>query len=130
MKFIASRNASLNTFTSFTMWSLGVTTMFARGLRFFIFQLTYAMHGAVFLLHGSRSMFSAGNSGNCSRTRFSYILDVTTHVFSMGQRPENLSNVICSNDRPTPSTSRNCFGRSALLMGQKRLPMPPAIITK
>ena len=32
-------------------------------------------------------------------------------------------------DIPLPRTSTNCFGYSGVLIGQKRLPMPPAMIT-
>lgn len=40
VNFIADRITRWNSRTSITMWSLGVTTMLAFGLRAFIFQLT------------------------------------------------------------------------------------------
>ena len=41
----------------------------------------------------------------------------------------NRSNVICNNDCPVPSTSKNCLGLICLLKGQNLVPEPPAIIT-
>ena len=34
------------------------------------------------------------------------------------------------NDLPVPRMSKNCFGQLCRLIGQKRVPMPPAIITQ
>jgi Na+-transporting NADH:ubiquinone oxidoreductase subunit NqrB len=67
--------------------------------------------------------------GNCSLTNGAYFSDVSTHIFSTGQIPEKRSTVSCNNDLPQPKTSINCLGQSDVLIGQKRLPTPPAIIT-
>src|SRR5574344_401278 len=124
--FITLRNSAVLV----TIWSLGVTTMLALGSCDFIFQLTYAMHGAVFLLQGSHRILPAGKSGSCSLTMLTYALLVTIHTFSGLHIPLNLSTVSCSSDFPTPSTSINCLGFSTVLMGQNRLPTPPAIMTR
>jgi len=57
------------------------------------------------------------------------MLLVTTYMFSEGQIFDNLSNVCCISVFPVPKTSINCFGCFVLLIGQNRLPIPPAIIT-
>ena len=44
--------------------------------------------------------------------------------------PLKRSTVSCIRLLPHPVTSMNCLGHSGVLMGQKRLPMPPAMIRK
>ena len=88
------------------------------------------MQGAVFLLHGSQRMFCLGMSGNCLATMAAYFSLVTTHTFSAGTNWPKRSTVNCNSVLPVPSTSINCFGFSAVLMGQKRLPTPPAMMTR
>ena len=88
------------------------------------------MHGAVFLRVGSNKICSEFNSGSCSFTKSAYRSLVTTSMFSVGITCLNRSNVCCNNERPVPKKSRNCFGRVLRLKGQKRLPIPPPMITQ
>ena len=119
-----------NSGTLTTIWSLGVTTMLALGSTDFIFQLTYAMQGAVLRRHGSRRTLPTGMSGSCSYTLSAYLADVTTHTFSTGTMPPKRSYVNCRSVLPHPITSTNCLGLSCVLMGQKRVPAPSAMMTK
>ena len=59
-----------------------------------------------------------------------YFSFVTTQMFEGETRLPKRSTVSCNRVFPTPSTSINCFGFSEVLIGQKRLPTPPAIMTK
>lgn len=120
----------LNSCTSVTTWSLGVTMTLAPGHSFLIRQLTYAIQGAVLRLHGSSKMWLGSISGNCSATKLWYFLLVTIHTFDGGHTVANLSSVSCNNERPVPSTSINCFGFSSVLIGQNLLPTPPAMMTR
>ncbi len=47
----------------------------------------------------------------------------------MGHMPLKRSTVIWISVLPQPRISMNCLGRPGVLRGQKRLPIPPAIIT-
>ena len=87
------------------------------------------MQGAVSLLNGSCSIFSSGIPGRSSFTIEVNRRLVTTKVLSRGTRFANLSTVFCKKDFSVPATCRNCFGRETVLIGQKRVPFPPAIIT-
>ena len=49
-------------------------------------------------------------------------------IFSRSQFFETL--VMRINDLPVPRISRNCLGLDWRLLGQKRLPMPPAMMTQ
>jgi hypothetical protein len=51
-------------------------------------------------------------------------------MFSTEQIGKILSKVILIRVLPIPSMSWNCFGLSAVLIGQNLLPIPPAIITQ
>lgn len=42
----------------------------------------------------------------------------------------NRSNVCWSSERPVPKKSRNCLGSVLRLNGQKRLPIPPPMMTQ
>ena len=55
---------------------------------------------------------------------------VTTRKFSTGTMAAKRSKVERMNDFPVPRMSRNCLGLTCRLMGQKRVPMPPAMITQ
>ena len=88
------------------------------------------MQGAVFLRVGSSRICSDLSSGSCSFTRSAYKSFVTTSIFSMGITCLKRSKVCCSKERPVPKKSRNCFGSVLRLNGQKRLPIPPPIITQ
>ena len=88
------------------------------------------MHGAVLRRQGSNKILDSSSSGSCSFTNDKYLRLVTTQIFSFGHIPLNLSIVNCIKVRPTPNTSINCLGTSAVLIGQNLLPTPPAIITK
>ena len=55
---------------------------------------------------------------------------VTMYMFFTGTTCEKRSNVSCNSERPVPKKSRNCLGRPLRLKGQKRLPMPPAMMTQ
>ena len=88
------------------------------------------MHGAVFLMQGSDNTCSSGTCGSCAITVSLYRLEVTTHTFSMGITSEKRSTVNCSRLFPTPKTSMNCLGISGVLIGQRRLPTPPAMTIK
>ena len=59
-----------------------------------------------------------------------YMIFVTINIFSIGTIGRKRSTVICSKLLPVPKKSKNCFGFSSLLYGQKRLPTPPAMITQ
>ena len=74
-------------------------------------------------------MFSSGMFGICCLTIAAYLSLVTTHMFSTGHIVRNLSTVNCISVFPTPRMSINCLGYSGVEIGQKRLPMPPAMIT-
>ena len=125
----ASRTMRLNSSTSRTSASDGVTTILAEGSFCLIFQQAYAMHGAVLRAHGSAMIFSTGISGSCSLTICTYGSLVTTQKLLIGQMTENLSTVIWIIVLPQPITSMNCLGYSGVLIGQNLLPIPPAIIT-
>lgn len=77
---------------------------------------------------GSARILSTGMSGICSLTMLMYFSLVTTHMFSTEQMGFKRSTVSWMSERPTPITSMNCLGWSGVDMGQKRLPMPPAIM--
>ena len=87
------------------------------------------MQGAVLRRQGSLSIFSSGTIGSCCLTIGAYFSEVSTHIFSTGHIPEKRSTVNCNSVLPQPSTSMNCLGQSDVLIGQIRLPTPPAIIT-
>ena len=88
------------------------------------------MQGAVFLRVGSSRICSGLSSGSCSFTRSAYKSFVTISIFSMGITCLKRSKVCCSKERPVLKKSRNCFGSVLRLNGQKRLPIPPPIITQ
>ena len=119
----------LNSTGSITTASDGVTTTFAAGSSCRMDQQAQAMQGAVFRAAGSARMCDEGMSGSWSWTISTYASLVTTQKFSFGQRPLKRSTVSWIKVRPQPRMSMNCLGRAGVLRGQKRLPMPPAIIT-
>ena len=111
-------------------WSEGATTMVASGFMWRILVAAYAMQGAVLRLYGSARMFSGGRPGRCLRTMSTYADEVTTMIFCSGTIFRNRSYVSWMKLLPIPRMSRNCLGMEFLLIGQKRLPTPPAIITQ
>jgi len=54
---------------------------------------------------------------------------VTTYMRSAGTMGSSRSAVIWMRVRPRSRMSRNCFGRPERLIGQKREPTPPAMMT-
>ena len=80
-------------------------------------------------MHGSDNICSASISGNCSFTMSVYFREVTTQILRTSIELRKRSTVNCNRLFPIPSISRNCLGYSGVLIGQKRLPIPPAIIT-
>ena len=51
-------------------------------------------------------------------------------MFSVGMIFLKRSKVCCSKERPVPKKSRNCLGCVLRLNGQKRLPIPPPMMTQ
>jgi hypothetical protein len=86
------------------------------------------MQGAVFLPSGSMMMFSCGIRGTCLISSSAWLSPVTIRIFSSEIRGAILS--IVSWIRVIGETiSRRCLGILSLLFGQKRVPLPPAMIT-
>ena len=87
-----------------------------------------AAAGAVSRRQGSPTTFSGGSIGSASRVKATKRPAVTTNVRSGGISPARRSTAWRMSARP-PKRSRNCFGRSGVESGQKRSPLPPAMMT-
>lgn len=86
------------------------------------------MAGAVFRDSGSRISLSFVISGSCSRTRGAAFLVVETKIFSTGttcETREKVSWIMVSSD----VKAWNCLGFSLRERGQRRVPVPPAMMT-
>src|SRR5690606_25631057 len=71
---------------------------------------------------------AGGSSGSCSRTSGTKRSLVRTSTRSAGRSRRSRSKVCWSMVR-SPKSLRNCLGRFGVLNGQKRVPLPPAMIT-
>ncbi len=85
------------------------------------------MQGAVSRLQGSPTIASAGNSGSCSAIRSTNRSLVITNRRGGGTSSPSRS-AVARNMLVWPTSVNNCFGKSARLAGQKRVPDPPAMI--
>src|SRR5437763_1858946 len=83
------------------------------------------MAAAVSRLAGSAKMFSFGKFPSNFRTAHSCSVFVRIRVRSGGMSPSSRAKVSSSNVLVETRLS-NCFGRTRLLNGQKRSPLPPA----
>ena len=83
---------------------------------------------AVSRLAGSAMMFSAGSSPcSASRVPSSWATLVSTKTFARGTTPSSRRTVSSTRVRSEKSLSR-CFGVRCRLIGQKRSPLPPAMM--
>ncbi len=86
------------------------------------------MHGAVFFPSGSARKFFRGNALNSLRTAFNCSATVTISVRSLPPS-ESTRSAVSSRRVLGPKSLSSCFGLRERLSGQKRVPLPPAMMT-
>ena len=84
--------------------------------------------GAVLRAAGSAMICEGGTRGKALRTSRKIGAPVKTNV-RLGGMIRAMRSSVCSRRVFGPWRRSNCFGRRRRLSGQKRVPLPPAIIT-
>ena len=97
-------------------------------------QFMAAFYNKIHFSSGLYSFLMSGTCQTCSTSGESSIPNFSrtdeTILFSNAMIFLKRSNVSWSKERPVPKKSRNCLGSVLRLKGQKRLPMPPPIMTQ
>jgi hypothetical protein len=109
-------------------WSAGITIIVPSGSFRATIDAARPTHGAVSRGQGSATTFSAGSPGTCARTALAWSAPVTIRVRSGGTSGA-IRATVCWSIVASPKRRSNCLGRSRRLLGQNRVPLPPAITT-
>ena len=76
---------------------------------------------------GSATTLRAGRSGNCSRVADAWSAPVMMKVRSGGTSGA-IRATVCWSIVVSPDNRSNCLGRFRRLLGQNRVPLPPAMM--
>ena len=107
-------------------WSAGMTIIVPSGSALATIKAASPTHAAVSLGHGSATTFFAGSRGSCSLVASAWSAPVMIYVRSGGTIAETRATV-CWSIVASPWRRSNCLGRFRRLLGQNRVPEPPAI---
>ena len=109
-------------------WSAGITTMVASGSSRCSSKAASPMQGAVSRLHGSPRIELAGKVGKLFLDSCYQAAGSLGREFARPVPAVSIRSTVCWIMLRVPLSVSSCFGRSARLAGQKRVPLPPAMI--
>ena len=124
----AARTVAWNVSGGWMTWSAGMTIIVPSGSALATIAAARPTQGAVSRGQGSATTLPGGSCGNCSRTAAAWSAPVMIQVRSGAVRGAMRATVCWSIDA-SPCRRSNCLGRSRRLLGQNRVPLPPAMIT-
>ncbi len=127
MTATAARTVARNASTGSMTWSAGMTIIVPSGSLRATIPAASPTHGAVSRGQGSAITFSTGKSGSWARVAAAWSVPVTITTRSGATRCSTRATV-CWSMVDSPASRRSCLGRSRRLLGQNRVPLPPAMI--
>ena len=123
----AARTVARKTAAGSMTWSAGMTIMVPWGSFLRTIQAARPTQGAVSRGQGSAMTFSGGSSGSWARVASAWSAPVTIKIRSPGTRG-SIRATVCWSMVASPKSRRSCLGRSRRLLGQNRVPLPPAMM--
>jgi hypothetical protein len=128
MTEIAARTVVRKASSGRMTWSAGMTIIVASGSARETTWAASPTHAAVSRGQGSATTFSRGTSGNCARTASAWSAPVMIQTRAGGAIGA-IRATVCWSIVASPVSVSNCLGRLRRLLGQNRVPLPPAITT-